>query len=288
MTDRKFIEVLNKILARKTGYNNSFPYNLGYYHSSGVQTFDCWNLIKAICWTNGTIADNYTVGKYAIYNPASGLGDWTGKQILDHCSEVSGDMSDIDAGEYLLYEGDGHAGVYVGDGHVIECTVGWGMNCVMQSDIDGSGRSFYRGVQRGRWYRHGKLPFVEYTTFSEGDVVTINDGAKVYGTNIYFAKWVYGQPLTITQLLGDRAVVNNKEYCIGAVSTNDLTPYKEPETPEPFHPATPVEPPEEAPKPPDTEPEPTEPINWFEKYVIGLIRGLFETIAEIFGGKKNA
>ena len=279
MTDVYFLEVLNKILNRATGYYSVYPYNVGYYHANGVITFDCWCMIKAICWSNGTIADNYRVGNYAIYNPAAGLGDWTGREILDHCTDVSGDMSNIQAGEYLLYEGDSHAGIYVGDGHVIECTTGWGMNCVMQSDIDNAGRSFYRGLQRGRWYRHGKLPFVEYSKpFKVGDVVTIVQGAKVYGTDIYFASWVYDTPLLLTQLIGDRAVVCDDEYVIGAVSTKDLRIYEKPvEKPEePLHPA---------PKPPETEPndEPVdETIGWFKKYVIGLIKELLQVIVDVF------
>lgn len=281
MTDRDFLTCLNKILNRATSYNNRYPYNVGYYDGKTL-SFDCWNLVKAIDWSNGTIADNYRVGNYAIYTPAATLGDWNGKQILDHCSDVSGYMGEIDKGEFLLYEGDSHAGVYMGAGKVCECTVGWGQNGVILSDIDNAGRSFFRGVQRGRWYRHGKLPFVEYgdpyPIFEAGDKVKINAGAKVYGTDIYFASWVYEMELTVVEQNADRVVVNNGEYCIGAVDARDLT-----EVQEPFHPAEP--------KPPETSNDDSEldkDISWFKKYVVGLIKGLLEAIVEVFKGEKNA
>ncbi len=255
MKDTQFLECLDKILDRKTTYNNRYPYNLGYYDGISL-SFDCWNLVKSIDWSNGTIADNWRVGNFAIYNPGASLGDWTGRQILTHCSEVSTDMNNIPVGAFLLYYDDSHAGVYIGDRKVCECTVAWGQNGVIVSEIGSNGERIFNGSQYGKWGWHGKLPFVEYTMkpegqFHEGDIVTIVQGAKVYGTDIYFASWVYGVPLTITQLVGDRAVVSNTEYVIGAVSTKDILPYEEPVVeepepePEPFHPGTQVEPPED-------------------------------------------
>lgn len=161
MKDKEFIECLDTILNRDTRYNNHWPYNVGYYDGIFL-TFDCWNLVKAIDWSNGAIANNWTVGNYAVYNPSAALGDWTGRQIMDHCDKVSTNMSSILPGEFLLYEGDGHAGVYVGDGHVVECTVSWGVNRVILSDISKNGVRSFRDIKQGRWYQHGRLPFVDY------------------------------------------------------------------------------------------------------------------------------
>lgn len=282
MTDKDFLQSLRTILNRPTSYNNVYPYNVGYYNGYTL-SFDCWNLVKAICWTNGAIADNWIVGNYAICTyPATPLGDWNGKQILDACTDVSGDMAHIQDGEYLLYEGDSHAGVYFGDGKVAECTVGWGQNGVILSDIDEYGRSFFNGVQRGRWYRHGKLPFVEYSSeeypvFNVGDEVMIVQGAKVYGTNVYFASWVYETPLIVTEQTGDRVVVCDDEYVIGAVNANDLLPYVEQKPEEPFHPGQP--------KPPEDDLD--KEVGWFGKFIIGLIKGLLTTITDIFKPKEK-
>lgn len=161
MTDKEFLNCLDIILNRDTRYNNHWPYNVGYYDGIFL-TFDCWNLVKAIDWSRGAIANNWTVGSYAVYDPSAALGDWTGRQIMDHCSCVSTDMSSILPGEFLLYEGDGHAGVYVGEGHVVECTVSWGVNRVILSDITKNGVRSFRDIKQGRWYQHGRLPFVIY------------------------------------------------------------------------------------------------------------------------------
>ena len=300
MKDTKLIACLQKARIRDNGYKNWYPYNLGYYDGAKI-SWDCWNLVKSIDWTDGAIVDNYIVGHYALYDPNASLGDWTGREILDHCSDVSGNMANIVPGEFLLYEGDSHAGVYIGDGHVIECTVGWGQNGVIQSDIDSLGRSFFRGVQRGRWYRHGKLPFVEYgepyPIFKVGDKVTINEGAKVYGTIVYFASWVYETVLTVKEQTGDRVVVYDGEYCIGAVSAYDVQLYEEPMHPgtqfppedEPPEEPTPEDPPEDE-KPPASDDEDTEldkEVGWFKKFITDLIRGLLEVIRDVFKPKEK-
>lgn len=289
MTDKDFLNCLKTILDRKNSYNNKYPYNVGYYHGEdkGGISFDCWNLVKAICWSNGAIAKNYRVGNYAVYVPNSGLGDWTGRQILDHCSDVSGNMANIVPGEFLLYEGDAHAGVYWGDGKVIECTVGWGQNGVIMSDIDSAGRSYYKGVQRGRWYRHGKLPFVSYSEpypkFNVGDSIMIVYGAKVYGMDIYFADFVYDMVLTVKRQDGDKVVAyKGADWYIGDVSAKDVIPYVEPEPePEP----TPEPEPEPEPEPtPEPEPEPTpdpEPSFWDK--VLATCEAIIEFLRRIFG-----
>lgn len=313
MKDYEFLEVLKAILDRKTSYQNVFPYNLGYYDGIS-QSYDCWNLVKAIDWSNGTCANFWSIGQYAIYSPSATLGDWTGRQILNHCSEVSTDMTNIPKGAFLLYYDDSHAGVYMGNGKVCECTPIWGGG-VLLSDIGPNGERTKNGSQYGRWGWHGKLPFVEYTLkpegqFHEGDIVTIIQGAKVYGTDIYFASWVYGTPLKITQLYGDRAVVSNDQYVIGAVSTNDLLPYEEPiqepepePEPEPWHPGTDIDPepipepdPEPTPEPdpipepepvpePIPEPEPVEPEpdkDEKESFLVMLVKALCQAIVDVF------
>ena len=295
MKHEDFIQSLRTILARKTSYRNVYPYNLGYYDGSSL-SFDCWNLVKAICWSNGTIADNWRVGNYAIMTPSE-LGDWNGRQILDHCSDVSSDMAHIQAGEYLLYEGDSHAGIYFGDGKVVECTVGWGQNGVILSDIDDYGRSFFKGVQRGRWYRHGKLPFVkypskEYPTFEQGQSIKIRKNAKVYGMNIYFADFVYDMVLTVKRQDGEKVVAyKGDDWYIGDVSAWDVIPYEEPSEPEPLHPAQPEPEPEPEPAPePQPQPEPEDPPEEEPEHIsflTRLIKAFLEVIRDVFKKKEK-
>lgn len=255
MKDSDLIQALRTILGRATRYNNTYPYNLGYYDGSAI-SFDCWCMVKALVWSGGTIADNWRVGNFAIYNPATGLGDWDGLGILNACQDVSYDMSNVQAGEYLLLEGNGHAGIYMGDGKVAECTASWGTWKVVCSNMDANGNRSYNGAYESRWYAHGKLPSVEYAeieptpsmpVFAEGDKVMVTQGAKVYGSESYFAQWIYEKPMTVYQQINDRVVFTYDGYVQGAVSAWSLIPYEEPKEEEPWHPS-------------DPKPEPTEPI----------------------------
>ncbi len=43
--------------------------------------------------------------------------------IINRCKEVSSNFQKIQAGELLLM--NGHIGIYIGNGEVIECTAAW-------------------------------------------------------------------------------------------------------------------------------------------------------------------
>ena len=162
MTLARFKEVMKKLVDRPNSlYSNEFPFNCCYYDGTFIKA-DCNNVIKAICWSNGECADNYTTGQY-YYSPNSVMGDWTGSQILDHCSDISSDFNHIEDGEFLyMYNGgDWHCGVYYGDGQVFECTPLW-KNGIQLSQIDNKGRRLYGGKSYGTWEKHGKLWWVEY------------------------------------------------------------------------------------------------------------------------------
>lgn len=229
MTNIEFVKILYKILNRKTAYRNIWPENVGYFNGDSI-SFDCWNLVKAIYWDN-SIADNYDVGRYAAFNPSSGLGDWNGIQILDACYEVSTDMANIPIGAFLLYEDASHAGVYVGDRAVIECTPAWGMNCVCTSEIDLDGNRRKGACSWGRWSHWGKLPNMEYLEtkkWHKNDLVVLPQGSYIYGTKNYFASWVYDTKLEVMEEpVGDRVVISHNGVLVGACYGLDLMPYVE-------------------------------------------------------------
>lgn len=162
MTLQKFKEAMKKLVDRPNSlYSNEFPHNCCYYDGTYI-TADCNNVIKSICWSNGKCADNYTKGKY-YYSPNAEMGDWTGQQILDHCTDVSSDFSQIEDGEFLYMWNNGswHCGVYYGNGTVFESTPLWA-DGIQFSQIDIYGNRLYGGKSYGRWEKHGKLNFVEY------------------------------------------------------------------------------------------------------------------------------
>lgn len=167
MTLEKFKQAMKKLVDRPASlYSNEFPYNCCYYDGTYIYA-DCNNVIKSICWSDGKCADNYEVGKY-YYSPNSTMGDWTGQQILDHCTEVSGDFSNVQDGEFLYMwnGGDWHCGVYYGNGVVFESTPLW-ENGIQWSQIDAYGNRMYGGKSYGRWEKHGKLWWVEYPKVEE-------------------------------------------------------------------------------------------------------------------------
>lgn len=174
-TQKDYVEGLKALPVTLKGsfYSNSFPQNCLYYQGNGIYSGDCWNsVVKAYIWGKGVLPKN--VGSYW-FNPGRyGMGDWNGRQILDHCYDISLNFEKIIPGEYLLTEAEDHAAVYVGetkatfDGvervyNVVECTPIWA-NGIQYSYLDSKGRRFQckGGAQAGSWKYHAKLPWIEY------------------------------------------------------------------------------------------------------------------------------
>ena len=163
MTEKQYIERLRNIAARKTFYKNKYPYNLLYINKDGRTSGDCLNTIKALL--NGYNIFNNSYGYYQ--KDLSNTGDCTEKGLLDQCTEVSTDFSDLGKHPLLLYM-NGHVGTYlgreIGDFNVIECTKSFGGGVVYSwVDPDGTRRYKKGGVKNGKWTHHGKLDkFIEY------------------------------------------------------------------------------------------------------------------------------
>jgi cell wall-associated NlpC family hydrolase len=103
--------------------------------------FDCVGLIKGVLW--GWSGSSLYHGG-ARYN-SNGVPDVTANMLINECNPTK-DFSNIEPGEVVWL--DGHVGVYIGDGKVIECTPAW-----------------ENGVQITNsriWVKHGKLPWIKY------------------------------------------------------------------------------------------------------------------------------
>ena len=195
MTAEEFIDCLWTAYNRPNKYRNEFPYNLGYYDGNVIY-FDCWNLGKAIIWTKGAIVNNYTVGYHATIDASCGLGDWDGLAIVQAAPNCSSDFTNLVPGEWLYMEN--HTGYYVGNGQVIECTVGWGVNCVTISQIDQYGNRSRNGVPRGTWELHGMVPWLDYEADkdrweqdSNGWWYEYADGSYAIGWAMIDGYWYY-------------------------------------------------------------------------------------------------
>lgn len=173
-----------------SGYNNHYPRNLGFWDGKKF-TWDCWNLWpKSLVWGWW---ENKTVGYYAKYDPATGLGDLTGSQILAKCTEVSSDFSKLTPAEFLLTPDGDHAGAYIGeyiiDGkciNAVECTESWKVKKVTFSYVSSSGlRYHWKGGAQAptRWGKHGKLsPWIDYSVLPEPPVPPTPPEEPIYYT----------------------------------------------------------------------------------------------------------
>lgn len=145
---------------------------------------DCVVSIKSILW--GFSADKNKSRGGAVYK-SNGVADFTCDGALNYCTDVSTDFSNLTPGEYLCMKGStNHAGVYLGNGKVYECTSAWEKKCLI-SDIDSKGNRSYKGKKSSyKWTYHGKLKYIDYSDqiepklepiaykYKVGDVVEIN------------------------------------------------------------------------------------------------------------------
>lgn len=115
--------------------------------------FDCVNLIKALLWGwNGDVNASYGGAKYN----SNGVPDINDDMMIRECKDVTTDFSGILPGEVVWMQG--HIGVYVGGGLVVECTPIWEDGVQVTVLLN-------KGWQQGNgryWTSHGKLPWISY------------------------------------------------------------------------------------------------------------------------------
>lgn len=124
--------------------------------TSNTFGFDCVGLIKGVLWDwAGNASKNYGGASYASNN----VPDINADAMIAKCSDVSTNFSNIQVGEAVWMKG--HIGIYIGDGLAVECTPSW-KNGVQ---ITACNRSI-SGYNRRNWTKHGKLPYVKYSSNS--------------------------------------------------------------------------------------------------------------------------
>lgn len=147
--------------ANKIRYTNNHDYNrksarLSMIKSSSAETFgfDCVGLIKGVLWGwNGDNTDIYGGARYA----SNGVPDINADTMITRCSNVSSDFSSVEIGEAVWIPG--HIGVYIGDGKVVECSPQW--------------RNGVQITSKRKWQKHGKLPYITYSSKGEKDIVRV-------------------------------------------------------------------------------------------------------------------
>ena len=191
-TSKQFIEKLKWLVNDVPNYYHSQNGTwCNYNWNNNKFMMDCVVSIKGLLWEFS--ADKNKPHGGGIYG-SNGVADFTPDGGLNYCTNVSSNFSNLVPGEYLCMKGTGHshAGIYLGNGKVFECTVGWNANRCIISEIDTSGNRFYNGVRNLKWTYHGKLNYIDYSIqendsnqtlkYKVGDVVAIN-GVYVSSTS---------------------------------------------------------------------------------------------------------
>lgn len=118
--------------------------------------FDCVNLFKALFW--GWTGDTSKSKGGAVYG-SNGVPDTNANGMFNRCLGKSANFAGIEPGEVVWLSG--HFGIYIGGGLCVECTPKWD-NDVQITALGNLGA--VKGYNTRTWTKHGKLPFVDYST----------------------------------------------------------------------------------------------------------------------------
>ena len=179
---------------RRTFYSNQFPYNCGYIHPDGQQSWDCIGLVKCPINEPDIFYRTSPVGYYV--KPGQVIPDTTEFGILKLCTDVSYSFSKIEKAEYMYMPG--HGAWFVseyrdpsGIVNTIEATAAMGGG-VLSSYCDQYGNRYDHkgGTFLGRWEAHGKLSdYIEYeheggwVKYINGDWYYVENGSIVFNYN---------------------------------------------------------------------------------------------------------
>ena len=118
--------------------------------------FDCVGLIKGLLWGwNGKTGQTYGGAKYT----ANNVPDINADTMIRSCPDRTSDFSTIQPGEVVWT--DGHIGIYIGNGLAVEATPKWEDRVQITAVLNIGKKAGYNGR---RWKKHGRLPYIKYTT----------------------------------------------------------------------------------------------------------------------------
>lgn len=132
--------------------------------------FDCVCFIKALLWGwEGNSAHVYGGATYV----SGGVPDKNANQMIQLCLEVSEDFDTIEIGEVVWMQG--HIGIYIGNGLVVECTPKWSDGVQITALHNMAKKKGYNGRV---WTSHGKLPYIQYEKTFDLTLPVLEKGIK--------------------------------------------------------------------------------------------------------------
>lgn len=150
--------------------------------SSDTFGFDCVCLIKSVLWGwNGDKTKSYGGAKYN----SKGVPDINADGMIKICNDVKTDFSNIEVGEIVWT--NGHVGVYIGEGLVVECSPAWKNK--VQITACNVAKS---GYNTRKWKKHGKLPYIDYDETKETKETTVKKSITVIAREVIDGKWYAG------------------------------------------------------------------------------------------------
>lgn len=120
----------------------------------GYFAFDCVGLIKAILWGWVGSSAPYGGAKYT----ANKVPDVDANIMMKMCKNQSMNFEKIKPAEVVWMQG--HIGIYIGSGKVIECTPAWDDGVQMSACLN---IKRIDGLNGRVWTSHGELPWVDYS-----------------------------------------------------------------------------------------------------------------------------
>jgi len=167
--------VAEKTRQYPTFYTQGIQDKLRSLVGKGYFGFDCVNLIKAVAW--GWSGDATKANGGAAYS-TNGVQDVNADMMIKLCFKLTDDFKVIVPGCAVWMQG--HIGVYIGDGKVVEATPSWD-NRVQVTSLGNIGS--VAGLHSRKWTMHGRLPFVEYEQKpgETGQASTLPPGGQASG-----------------------------------------------------------------------------------------------------------
>ena len=223
MTNYQLIDRMKELLNEPNYYASGGPYwstwiNGGWY-------VDCTCSIKAILWGGRFTQANRLMRNANCKYGSNGVPDFTPQSCVSWTNATKGHFDKLIPGEILLMTSHSHAGLYIGNGQVIEVTPAWtgGRPGCQISQIGKNGERIKNGIQVLSWEYHGKIPVVDYinpTHEIKPEIKPSNLKYKI-GDKVILNGQLYGTAN------GDNPgqIVNNRLSTITRVAEGHLYPY---------------------------------------------------------------